>query len=82
MGLISLIWGIAMLLWMLLALIPLLGIMNWLVIPFAAIGAVIAAIGIALSRRGHRGRAKAGLLLNVAVMIVAAVRLHLGGGLL
>jgi hypothetical protein len=82
MGLISLIWGIAMLLWMLLALIPLLGIMNWLVIPFAAVGAVIAAIGIALSRSGHRGRAKAGLLLNVAVMVVAAIRLGLGGGLL
>lgn len=82
MGLISLIWGIAMLLWMLLALIPLLGIMNWLVIPFAGIGAVIAAIAIALSREGHRGRAKAGLLLNVAVMIVAAIRLSLGGGFL
>jgi hypothetical protein len=82
MGLISLIWGIAMLLWMMLALIPLLGIMNWLVIPFAAVGAVIAALGVAMSRDGHRGRAKAGLLLNVAVMVVAAIRLALGGGLL
>lgn len=82
MGLISLIWGIGMLLWMLLALVPLLGAMNWLVIPFAAFGAVVAAIGIALSRSGHRGRAKAGLLINVAVMIVAAIRLGLGGGIL
>jgi hypothetical protein len=82
MGLISLIWGIAMLLWMLLALIPLLGAMNWLVIPFAAFGAVIAALGIALSRSEHRGRAKAGLLINVGVMIVAAIRLGLGGGIL
>ena len=82
MGLVSLIWGIAMALWMLLALIPLLGIMNWLVIPFAAIGALIAAIGVATTRRENRGRAKAGLLLNVAVMVVAAIRLSLGGGLL
>ncbi|GAB1595165.1 hypothetical protein [Lysobacter claricitrinus] len=82
MGLISLLWGIGMLLWMLLALIPLLGAMNWLVIPFAAFGAILAALGMALSRDGHRGRAKAGLLINVAVMIVAVIRLHLGGGLL
>ena len=82
MGLVSLIWGIAMALWMLLALIPLLGIMNWLVIPFAAIGAVIASNGVATTRRENRGRAKAGLLLNVAVMVVAAIRLSLGGGLL
>ena len=82
MGLISLLWGIGMLLWMLLALIPLLGAMNWLVIPFAAFGAILAAIGILLSRTGHRGRAKAGLVINLVVIVVAVVRLHLGGGLL
>ena len=49
MGLISLLWGIAMLLWMLLALIPLLGAMNWLVIPFATFGVILAAIGIGAS---------------------------------
>ena len=46
MGLISLLWGIVALLWMIVALIPLLGWGNWFLIPFAAGGAVIAAIGI------------------------------------
>lgn len=82
MGLISLIWGIVAMLWMVLALIPFLGWGNWFVIPFAALGALIAAIGIALTSREKRGRAKAGLILNGIVIVVAIVRLNLGGGLI
>jgi len=82
MGLISLLWGIVAMLWMVFALIPLLGITNWLLIPFAAVGALIAAIGIALTSREKRGRAKAGLVLNGIVIVVAIVRLNLGGGLI
>ena len=82
MGVISLLWGIVAICWMLLALVPLLGWMNWFLIAFAAVGAVIAALGIAITRREHRGRAKAGLVLNALVIVVAIVRLHLGGGIL
>lgn len=82
MGLISLVWGIVAMLWMLLALIPLLGWGNWFVIPFAAIGALIAAIGIAMTSREKRGRAKTGLILNGIVIVVAIVRLNLGGGII
>ena len=82
MGLISLLWGIVAMLWMILALIPVIGITNWLLIPFAAIGAVIAAIGIALTSREKRGRAKAGLVLNGIVIVVAILRLSLFGGIL
>ncbi|MFC5570381.1 hypothetical protein ACFPN1_09960 [Lysobacter yangpyeongensis] len=82
MGLISLLWGIVALLWMVLALVPVIGITNWLLIPFAAVGAVIAAIGILFTRREHRGRAKAGLILNGIVIVVAAIRLSMGGGLI
>ena len=82
MGLISLLWGIFAMLWMVVALIPLLGWGNWFLIPFAAIGAVIAAIGIAVTRHEHRGRAKAGLVLNGIVILVAIVRLSLGGGVI
>jgi len=56
--------------------------MNWFLIGFAAVGAMIAALGIALTSREHRGRAKAGLVLNGLVILVAIVRLHLGGGLI
>lgn len=82
MGIISLLWGIVSMLWMILALIPLLGWGNWFLIPFAAVGAIIAAIGIALTARERRGRAKAGLVLNALVIIVAIARLSLGGGLI
>ena len=82
MGLISLLWGIGAMLWMILALIPVVGITNWLLIPFAAVGAIIAAIGILFTRTGRRGRAKAGLVLNGIVIFVAIWRLGLGGGVL
>ena len=82
MGVISVVWGIVAMLWMLLALVPLLGWGNWFVIPFAAVGAIIAAIGMIFSSPAHRGRAKTGLLLNAVVIVVAIVRLHLGGGIL
>ena len=68
--------------WMVLALIPVIGITNWLLIPFAAMGAIIAAIGIALTSPGKRGRAKAGLVLNGIVAVVATMRLGMFGGLL
>ena len=80
MGLISLLWGILALVWMVLALIPVVGITNWLLIPFAAVGALIAAVGILFTRAENRGRAKAGLVLNGIVIIVGIVRLSLGGG--
>ena len=82
MGLISVLWGIVAMAWMVLALIPLLGWGNWFLIPFAGVGAVIAAIGIALTSREKRGRAKAGLVLNGIVIIVAMLRLSLGGGVI
>lgn len=81
MGLISVLWGIVAMLWMVLALIPLLGWGNWFLIPFAAVGAIIAAIGIMFTSRENRGRAKAGLVLNGIVIVVGIIRLSLGGGI-
>ena len=82
MGLISVLWGIVALAWMLLAFIPLLGWGNWFMIPFAVVGAVIGAIGYALTSPQNRGRAKTGILLNVAAAVIGAVRLSLGGGII
>ncbi|MCY7313621.1 MAG: hypothetical protein LH491_08340 [Pseudoxanthomonas sp.] len=82
MGLISLIWGIAGMVFMVLALIPLLGWANWIVIPFAVVGAIIAAIGILFTSKANNGRAKAGLLLNGIVIVVGIVRLGIGGGVI
>ncbi len=82
MGLISLIWGIVAMVLMVFALIPLLGWANWMVIPFAAVGAIIAAMGIMMSSAGKNGRAKAGLVLNGIVILVGIFRLSLGGGII
>lgn len=82
MGLVSLLWGIVSMLWMVLALIPFLGWANWLLIPFAAVGALIGAIGLALTREQHRGRAKTGLLLNALVIVIGILRLGIGGGVI
>ena len=38
MGLVSVLWGIVAMVWMVFALIPVIGITNWLLIPFAAVG--------------------------------------------
>lgn len=82
MGLISLVWGCVALVWMALAFIPLLGWGNWFMIPFAVVGALVAAVGIAVTAPGKRGRAKTGLVLNAVAIVVGAIRLSLGGGLI
>ncbi len=82
MGIISLLWGIVAIVWMVLALIPLVGWANWLLIPFAAVGAILAAIGMAVTRSSHNTRAKAGLILNGIAIVVGAIRLLLGGGVI
>ncbi|MDI9249813.1 hypothetical protein QMZ25_14520 [Stenotrophomonas sp. RS-48] len=74
--------GVLALLWMILALIPLLGWGNWFLIPFAAVGAVIAALGILFTHPSKRGRAWAGLVLNGIVVVVGILRLGLGGGVI
>lgn len=81
MGVISILWGVVALLWMVLSLIPLLGWGNWFMIPFAAVGVIIASLGILFSRKDNRGRAKTGLLLNSLAILVGVARLALGGGL-
>ena len=81
MGLISVVWGIVSLLWLMLAFIPLLGWGNWFMIPFAAVGAIIAAIGLLVTHPSKRGRARTGLVLNGIAIVVGALRLMIGGGI-
>lgn len=61
---------------------PLLGCGNWFLIPFAAVGALIAAIALLFTSAGNRGRAKTGLVLNGLVIVVGVLRLTLGGGII
>ena len=70
-NLVSLIIGVVALICAVVAFIPLLGWLNWLIIPLAIIGA-----GVGLVSRGSAGRN-----LNLFVIVVAVVRLALGGGI-
>jgi hypothetical protein len=71
-NLVSVIIGLVALVFALVAFIPLLGWANWLIIPLAIIGAAI----------GMISRGTAGRNLNLFVILVAIVRLLLGGGIL
>jgi hypothetical protein len=66
----SLIIGFIALICALVAFLPLLGWLNWLIIPLAIIGAAVGLIS-----RGTAGRN-----LNLFVILVGVVRLMLGGG--
>lgn len=68
----SLVIGIIAFLGALVAFIPLLGWANWFLIPVALVGLVI----------GIMSRSTAGRNLNIAVLIICAVRLSIGGGII
>lgn len=72
LNVVSLIIGAVALLCAMVAFIPLLGWLNWLIIPLAIIGA-----GVGVVSRSTSGRN-----LNLFVIVVGVVRLMLGGGIL
>lgn len=80
MGVLALIWGICAILGMMLAMIPLLGWLNWFVIPFAILGLIISAVGMSGERRGNA--AVAGLILCLIATVLGGIRLVLGGFIL
>jgi hypothetical protein len=72
MNMISVLVGIAALIVALIGFIPLLGWLNWLVIPAAVVGLVI----------GLLSRETSGRNINLVVLALAVIRLALGGGIL
>ena len=68
---VSLIIGFVALLCAVVAFIPLLGWLNWLIIPLALIGAGVGVIS----------KSTAGRNLNLFVILIGVVRLALGGGI-
>jgi hypothetical protein len=65
---------------MIIGLIPYLGIINWFTtLPAAIAGAVFSAIG--MSRR-RSGVAVAGFIISIAVFFIALVRLMVGHGII
>ena len=73
LNIISLLIGLVALVSAAVAFIPLLGWANWLILPLAVIGAGIGQLS---------GGSKAGRNLCIFVIVVGALRLMLGGGIL
>ena len=71
-NIVSLLIGLLAIPWVLLAALPLVGALNWLVIPWGLLGLFFGVLS-----RGTAGRS-----LNLVVLAVAIVRLWIGGGLL
>ncbi|HEX7004218.1 MAG TPA: hypothetical protein VF168_08515 [Trueperaceae bacterium] len=72
MNLISIVIGILALLGALVGFIPLLGWLNWGVIPLAVVGLVF----------GLLAKENSGRNINIVVLVLAIIRLMLGGGIL
>ncbi len=71
LNIVSIFIGLVTLALGLVAFVPLLGWMNWLVIPIGIVGA---AIGAMSSSNGGRN-------LNLVLIVIFAIRLSLGGGI-
>ena len=71
-NIVSLIIGVIAMFCAVVALFPLLGWLNWFIIPLAVIGA---GVGLISAK-------KSGTSLNIFVIIVAVLRLMLGGGII
>lgn len=72
MNLVSVVIGIIALLGALVGFLPLVGWLNWLVIPVAVVGLVV----------GLLARERSGRNVNAVVLALAVARLAIGGGVL
>lgn len=72
LNIVSILIGLVTLVLGLVAFIPLLGWMNWIVIPIGIVGTAIGALS---SSNGGRN-------LNIVLIIIFALRLSLGGGII
>lgn len=72
LNILSILTGLVSLIFVIPGVFPLLGALNWLAIPIAVVGLII---GVLSSKTGGRN-------LNIVILLIAIVRLSLGGGIL
>ena len=80
MGCVSLFWGIVAVIVTLIGVIPFLGALNWLIIPFNAIGVLISVIVLAVAKNVGKGTSIAGLILCFLALLISVFRLIIGSG--
>jgi hypothetical protein len=69
---VSLVIGSLAFILVILAFIPLLGALNWIIVPMAVVGLAFGAVSDKTSGRN----------LNIVVIVIGVIRLWLGGGIL
>lgn len=72
MNIVSILIGLVLLVFVLVGLVPFLGWLNWLALLIGAVGVLIGALS----------RHKAGMIFNMMLLLIAILRLSLGGGIL
>jgi hypothetical protein len=81
MQLVSLIWGILALVGMLAGFVPFYGALNWLLIPFAGVGAIVSAVAAGAAQEGEsKAKSLAGLICCGIATIFGLIRLVVGFG--
>lgn len=81
MQIVALVWGMLSLFGMLVAFIPLLGWMNWINIPFAFFGAVVAVIALTTSTEKNKAPSAVAVACCAVAVPVGLLRLFIGGGI-
>ena len=71
LNILSVLIGLVALIFAVPGIIPLLGILNWIAVPVAVVGLVV---GMLSSKNTGRN-------LNIVILLIAIVRLSLGGGI-
>ena len=71
LNLASILIGIVLFVFVLVGLVPFLGWLNWLALVIGAVGVLLGALS----------RHKAGLIFNIVLLLIAAWRLSMGGGI-
>jgi hypothetical protein len=76
------VWGILAFVGMFIGLIPCLGALNWINIPFSAVGLIVSIVALQKEPPYSRGGAIGGTVLCSLGLVLGLMRLIAGGGFL
>lgn len=82
MQIISTLWGLTSFVGVLIAFIPCLGALNWIVIPFSGMGLLLSLVSFMLTRKKNRIGSFLGIGLCGTAIAIGLLRLGLGFGIL
>jgi hypothetical protein len=81
MQVLSIVWGILAVIGMFVAFLPCFGSMNWINIPFSAIGLILSIVALVTAKTPKKGMSIAGIVLCGIAVLFGIIRLMAGGGL-